>query len=300
MKTGLGYLTALFLTLPLLGAQCANEGSAGGSGAAATDTSGNAAAATTTTASATTESATAVSNTTGAATADQPSPGLDAGSMAALAKMGAYLRSLKAFQVAAATSLDQVMDNGQIITMDSQIDLLVRTPDRSRVEITSPLQHRLYLYNGKDFTVYGEVLNYYATVPAPPTLARLAADLDEKYGVQVPLEDLFFWGTPQSKEKDITSASDLGQSQVDGVSCEHYAFRQPGLDWQVWMQLGDFPLPRKLILTTLTDDARPQYRSTLDWNLAPSFSEATFDFTPPSGAHKINLVAANATPNATN
>ena len=92
---------------------------------------------------------------------------------------------------------------------------------------------------------------------------------------------------------------DVGASEVGGVTCEHYAFRQPGIDWQLWIQLGDFPLPRKLILTTLTDDARPQYSSILDWNLAPSFNEAAFEFDPPPDAHKIVLAEESAQSGAT-
>jgi hypothetical protein len=76
---------------------------------------------------------------------------------------------------------------------------------------------------------------------------------------------------------------------VGGVSCGHYAYRQEGLDWQVWIQLGDFPLPRRLVLTTMTDEARPQYTATYTWNLAPSFNDATFTFVPPPGAHKVVL-----------
>jgi hypothetical protein len=45
-------------------------------------------------------------------------------------------------------------------------------------------------------------------------------------------------------------------------TCEHYAFRQEGLDWQIWIQ-GDYPLPRKFVIRTLTDDARPQHTSNL-------------------------------------
>ena len=81
--------------------------------------------------------------------------------------------------------------------------------------------------------------------------------------------------------------TDFGPGVVEGVTCEHYAFRQPGLDWQVWIQLGDHPLPRKLVLTTTTDDARPQHTSVLTWNLAPSYSEDAFVFDPPADAHKI-------------
>jgi hypothetical protein len=114
----------------------------------------------------------------------------------------------------------------------------------------------------------------------------------------MPLIDLFAWGTDQSRLSDITSAMDLGPSPVEGTTCEHYALRQPGLDWQVWIQNGDFPLARKLVLTTLTDDARPQYTAVLTWNLAPSFNDATFTFEPPPGALPIvleKLAAADTT-----
>jgi hypothetical protein len=100
------------------------------------------------------------------------------------------------------------------------------------------------------------------------------------------MADLFRWGDTVSSET-ITAAVDLGPSTVDGVTCEHYAFRQEGLDWQIWIQLGDFPLPKRLILTTTTDEARPQYTVTYRWNLAPSMNEAAFVFNPPAGAQRI-------------
>jgi hypothetical protein len=73
------------------------------------------------------------------------------------------------------------------------------------------------------------------------------------------------------------------------VTCQQYAFRQDGLDWQIWIQNGDFPLPRKVVLTTTTDDARPQYVATYTWNLAPSFSNDAFTFTPGKDAKRITI-----------
>jgi len=225
---------------------------------------------------------------------------IDPDAMAALTRMGTYLRSIKAFQVETTTTRDDVLDDGQLVQLDSKVNLLVRFPDKMRVEVTNPRQHRLYLYNGKDFTIFGERVNYYATVPAPETVSKLAIELGDKYGLDIPLEDLFFWGTPQSKEKDITGATDIGSSEIGGITCEHYSFRQKGLDWQVWIQLGDYPLPLKLVLTTLTDESRPQYSSTLTWNLAPSFNEAAFEFSAPPDAHKIPLATQNTPVGAAN
>jgi hypothetical protein len=212
---------------------------------------------------------------------------VDPDAVAALTRMGSYLRTLKSFQVDATTTRDDVLDNGQVIQYSAKVNVLARLPDRMRVEIHSDEKDRLYLFDGKNFTIFAERANFYAVVPAPPTLAKLSDDLNDKYDIQLPLEDLFFWGTERETGRELTGAYDVGPSEIGGVSCEHYAFRQKGLDWQVWVQLGDFPLPRKLVLSTLTDDARPQYSSTLNWNLAPSFDESAFVFDPPKDAQKI-------------
>ena len=212
--------------------------------------------------------------------------------IAALKKMGAYLHTLKVFQLRADTYKEEVFVDGQKIQFASSVDLLARSPDRFRARVDSDREDRLYLYDGKSFTLYHPRVNYYATVPAPPTVAELINRLEEKYGMDFPLADLFRWGGPHSSEEQITVASDIGPSEVDGLTCEHYAFRQPGLDWQVWIQLGDYPLPRKLILTTMTDEARPQYSAVYTWNLAPSFNEEAFRFEPPHGAHKIVIAEA--------
>jgi hypothetical protein len=215
---------------------------------------------------------------------------IDPSAMAALNKMGAYLRSIKTFQVNAATSTDGVTDDGQVIANDAVTDVLAQTPNRLRVEVTSDEQHRLYFFDGKTLTIWAERANYYATVPAPATITQLADLLYEKYDINLPLEDLFLWGTSRSDTASITSARDFGPSQVLGVTCQQYAFRQPGLDWQIWIQNGAFPLPRRLVLTTTSNPVHPRHSSTLTWNLAPSFNDGSFSFDPPKDAHRIVLV----------
>jgi hypothetical protein len=219
---------------------------------------------------------------------------IDPDAMDALNKMGTYLRSLKAFQVDSESSNDDVFDDGEIITDTRSSTLLAVSPNLLRAELKGDDRNTFLFYDGKNFTVYGKLLNYYATVPAPPTTAKLVDQIYTEYGIEVPLVDLFKWGTDESTIKKITSATDVGPSSVNGITCEHYAFRQEGIDWQIWIQLGDFPLPKKFVIRTLTDDARPQHTSTLTWNLAPSYNEAAFTFDPPLGAERIPLKDLNA------
>jgi hypothetical protein len=212
---------------------------------------------------------------------------VDPDAVAALKSMGTYLRTLKAFEVEATTTKEAVLDSGEKVQFGGVTHAIAQPPNRLRVDVDSDRQEREYIYDGKSFTLWAQRPNYYATVPAPATIGKLADELEEKYGIEMPLVDLFRWGAPGRKTEPITAARDIGPAEVDGTTCEHYAFRQEGLDWQVWIQLGEYPLPRKLVLTDLTDDARPQTTAVYAWNLAPSMNEASFTFDPPSDARKI-------------
>ena len=229
--------------------------------------------------------ATAAANAQESSVADTPI--VETGAMDALNKMGVYLRSLKAFQIHAEATSEIVMPDGQKVQLAQSTNMLARIPDRLMADIQGDRGAKTYLFDGKTFTLFARDQNFYASVPAPPTLRKLADVLADKYDVELPLVDLFLWGQADNPPPQITSATDIGSGEVQGVTCEHYAFRQEGLDWQVWIQEGDFPLPRKLVLTTTTDEARPQHTSVLTWNLAPSYNEGSFQFDPPEGAHKI-------------
>ena len=219
---------------------------------------------------------------------------VDTAAMNALARMGAYLNTLDAFQVRAEITADDVLADGQKVQRTSTADLVADRPNRLRVSLEGDHPQRLILYDGRTFTLWAPRPRYYADAPAPPTIAELANVLEDRYAIDLPMADLFRWGTPEARVGEITSARVIGASQVDGVTCTHYAFRQAGLDWQVWIQKGAFPLPRRLVLTTLTDSARPQHATVFTWNLAPSYNDAAFAFVPPPDARRITLVEIGA------
>jgi hypothetical protein len=219
---------------------------------------------------------------------------IDESAIDALEKMGAYLRSLKAFGVHAMVTTEDVMEDGQKVQRSSVVDLVASRPDKMRVEIADQRQPRTLLYDGKTFTMWAPRVKYYATTSAPSTIIALIDTLDDRFDIDVPGADLFRWGTAESDVADITDATDLGPAAINGVTCEQYAFRQAGLDWQIWIQRGDYPLPLKLVLTTTTDDARPQHSSTYTWNLAPSYNDKAFVFDPPSDAKKITFAEVAA------
>jgi hypothetical protein len=223
------------------------------------------------------------------ATAPPPAAAIDSEAVNALEKMGAYLRTLNAFQVRAEMTTENVLPDGQKVQIDNTADLVAKRPNALRLEVTNNKQHRRFLYDGKTFTLYAPRTNHYASVSAPPTIVELAERLETTYGIELPFVDLFRWGTSTSNVTDLKGAIEIGTSVIDGVTCTQYAFRQNGVDWQIWIQDGDYPLPRKLVITSLTDDARPQTVAVYTWNLAPSFDSTAFTFEPPKDAMKIKF-----------
>jgi hypothetical protein len=208
--------------------------------------------------------------------------------------MGAYLRALKVFGLRSETTTDEVLDNGQKVQFGATVDYLVRKPNGMRAEVVSDRKRRQYFYDGKTVTVYGPTNRYYASAAAPPTITELLQFLDQKYDVDLPLADLFLWGTDKDGLDDIKSAINVGPSRIGGVECDHYVFRQADVDWQIWIERGKTPLPRKLVITTTSEPTQPQYVAVLKWDLKPKLDNKSFTFAPPKGAQKIVLATAEA------
>ena len=218
-------------------------------------------------------------------------PAVDPKAIAALESMGAYLRTLKSFEITATTATDEILDDGMKVQFDGTAKLTVRRPDRMRVLVESDRKHRELFYDGKTVTLYGPRVKYYATVAAPPTGRETVEFLAKKYGMELPLADLFVWGTDKGKPEQIKRAIYLGPATVGGISAEQYVFRQEEVDWQIWIRTGPAPVPLKLVITTTSEPTNPTHTAILHWNTTPKTSDAMFTFVPPAGALKIAIQA---------
>jgi hypothetical protein len=231
--------------------------------------------------------------------AQQPAPAAatatrDAKAMDALAAMGKHLRSLKAFAVRADTVTDEVLTSGQKLQFAGAVDYLVQSPDRLRADVRNDRRQRQYIYDGKTVTMYAPRMQYYGTIGAPGTIAEALQVAEQKYDLDLPLADLFLWGTEKAGLEDIKEAAFIGPATIGGKACDHYAFRQDDVDWQLWIRQGTQPLPCKIVITTTAEPSQPQYAAVLAWNLAPKIDKSSFTFSPPKGASRINIAPAAA------
>jgi hypothetical protein len=87
-------------------------------------------------------------------------------------------------------------------------------------------------------------------------------------------------------------AKHIGRGVIDGVECEHLAFRDQDVDWQIWVEVGDRPIPRKYVITSKGVGAAPQYTLRIkEWKTDATIAADAFVFTPPAGATKVALDA---------
>lgn len=225
-----------------------------------------------------------------AATAAAEAPVKDARALGALGSMSTYLRSLKSFALRADTTTDEVLLSGQKLQFNGTVNYQFVAPDRLRLDLRSDRQHRDFIYDGKTLTMAAPRRKLYATVPAPATAAELVTVAERDYGLSFPLADLFLWGNDKAALDTIKEAAYIGLADVAGQKCDHYAFRQEGVDWQLWIRTGAQPLPCKMVITTTAEREQPQYSALFNWNLAAKPAATSFKYKAPADARRIEMV----------
>jgi hypothetical protein len=88
----------------------------------------------------------------------------------------------------------------------------------------------------------------------------------------------------------VLEAKHIGRGVVEGVECEHLAFRNLDTDWQIWIEIGDRPVPRKYVITSKAVGAAPQYTLRLrEWKTGVSPATDTFAFNAPEGSSGVAI-----------
>lgn len=214
---------------------------------------------------------------------------LDADAIKALDGMGAYLRSLGSFRLVSNASSEEVYANGQKLQFLQRTTYTMGGPSLLHVKIETDSQSREVFYNGKTFTLVAPRAGKYLQLPATGTVGTMLTRAYDDWGVDFPVQDLFRWGDPTATAERPKEGFKVGSARIGDAMTDHYAFRQTGVDWQIWIDQGDKPLPRKMVITNLEDPAQPQYVTYFGWDLAPVIAAGAFDFAPAKTDTRIDL-----------
>lgn len=223
----------------------------------------------------------------------QARPGVDARAAELLRQMSDSLRSAPAFTVHAEIVYDDVLRSGRKLQFAGALDAAVRRPDRLALDYRSDVGGKQLWYDGKTFTLLDLVADVFATEPAPPTTEATFAKLRGEQGMSFPLADLVAEDPYARLAGGALSGFLVGPGDVNGTTCHHLAFVQDGLEWQIWIDAGERPLPRKLVILYTGLPGAPQYAATLsDWTFPKTLPDARFAPELPAEAHRVKFVAA--------
>ena len=234
-------------------------------------------------------------------TAGWPQPGhaqptgIDPQAEKLLRRMSDYLANRQQFTAKAESTLEVVLTSGQKIQFDSPATLMVSRPNKLRAHRKGDIANQEFFYDGKTLTLYNPGENVYATTAAPPTLDETLDFAREKLDIIAPASEILYKNAAEKMLKESSSGFVVGPSVVGGVKCTHLAFRGAEVDWQIWIEDGDKPLPRKFILTSKKVAGEPQFTVLIrNWDMAPKLTNSEFSFTPPKGAKKIEFLQLTA------
>jgi len=202
-----------------------------------------------------------------------------------------FLSSQQRFSADTRNTLEIVLKSGQKIEFNSTGRQSVQRPNKLRSERSGDLVEQLFVYDGKSLTLYQPQEKVYAQVAAPATLEEMLDFARIKYDVVAPFGDMLFKNAYDILMDGVTEGIVVGQAVIEGVVCDHLAFRAEFVDWQIWIQQGAQPLPRRIVITTLDLPNAPQFAVTVTrWDLEPKFDAQTFTFTPQAGVKQIEIL----------
>jgi hypothetical protein len=205
--------------------------------------------------------------------------------------MADYVASQKIISVTYDSDIE-VINDLQKIQFASSGQMLLSRPNKARVSRLGGYVDAELVFDGKTLSVLGKNLNAYAQTDAAGSIDQLVAKLRNEFGLPIPGADLLLSGAYDAMMKDVLDAKHIGRGVIDGHECEHLAFRNNDVDWQIWIQLGDRPIPRQYVITSKAVTGAPQYTLRLkEWKTDVQVPADAFAFKPPADAKKVDISA---------
>ena len=214
-------------------------------------------------------------------------------------QMSDRLVRAQAFALEAEEVFDEVPEHSPRQQLTSTRHVALRRPNRLVGDASGDAVNRTFFYDGQVFSAIDRVQHVWASGTVPPTIDEALDTIAEQTGTVIPLADFLYTNPYERLMGDVQRGVYLGIHQAAGVPCHHLSFEQATIDWQIWIDAGPDPLPRKLVITYKTEDEVPQYTVTIrKWNLNATLPDVLFRFTPPEGATRVDIPAFGPPPGA--
>jgi hypothetical protein len=153
----------------------------------------------------------------------------DAGKL--LKAMTDYVSGQKSLSITFDSDIEVITPSLQKIQFTTSGQVQLSRPDKLRVTRTGGYTDVEIVFDGKTLTINNKDANGYAQVEAPGSVDQLIDALRDKYGVTAPGADLLLANAFDVMTADVIEGAHIGKGVIDGVECDHLAFRNEDTDW---------------------------------------------------------------------
>ena len=213
-----------------------------------------------------------------------------------LMDMSEYLGQVQNLSLDFSSDVEVISHGGQTnlsglkVQFSSSGNVVISRPGKIRARRTGGFSDVEIISDSQTLTISGRNVNAYAQTGAAPTLDELFEAIRSLTGAEFPGSDLLFSDVYGQLSDPIEDAAYIGTAMIDGTECHHLAFSTLDVYWQIWIDTGDKPIPRKYIITSKWITGAPQYQLRIsNWNDNPALTANLFNFLPSAGAKTVSI-----------
>jgi len=215
--------------------------------------------------------------------------------LAILKRMTDFMGSHDQFELIADIYDDELTDvENEDYILNQQSMISVKQPDRFRIDMfIDDKPHRNVIYNGSTLTLFDHNENLYTVIDVAETIDKTLDIVLGELDIAAPLTDFIYNNVDESFLQDIVSSDYIGEETVNDHLCHHLKFVQDSIDWHIWIETGEQPYPRKLMIQYKEKEGAPEYIAEfVKWEFGIEFNTDEFEFWVQEGAEQIDYIAS--------
>jgi hypothetical protein len=216
---------------------------------------------------------------------------LDPEAVQRLQRMSDVLAKARTLSLKAESLYDQVELSGVKIKRSVTQEIVLRRPDSLRFSSSrDDGKVREGRYDGQALTIVPKGGGAYASIDAPGGIDAMLDLIQADYQVNVPVADLLYADLYGRVKDYLLSGVFLGPRTINGEVLDQLSFETTGADWQLWLEQGDRPLPRRLVVTFVNAPGEPEYLTVIkEWKLDQDVDDALFRSQVPADWRRIDV-----------
>jgi hypothetical protein len=229
-------------------------------------------------------------------TAEQPAPAsqaqpvVDQYALDRLKQMSDKLIASKAFSYHSRSAIELQSEAGQFVTFINEAEVALQRPDKLYANVSGDSVNIQLYFDGTRVSAIDRHKNIYAVSTPLANIDEMLNFIMTKAHISFPSADIMYSDPYAVMTKNLTDATVVGDSMVNGVLTEHFTYREPAIDWEIWIAKGESPLPMRLAMTYKQAEGHPGFLVEFaDWKLNPKLKAKTFEFKAPADAKQIEF-----------